>query len=75
MKEEKSRYAHLNFDKIKEHLETLTSVEEVEEERVKLFEKYKNLSEKQSHAINRIFATRKDCIENPDGLPGWHRES
>lgn len=61
----------LDFEKVKERLLELQTVEEVKEAKAKLLAKYPRITEKQKAAINRIFADRCDQIEFPDGLPGW----
>lgn len=61
----------LDFDKVKSYLKTLTTVEEVEAAKAKTFEKYPKISDKQKHALNRIFAEREDQIT--EGEPKhWH---
>ncbi len=68
-------YSHhegrLDFDKVKERLQEINTVEEVDEAKAKVLEKYPNMTEKQRNAIGRIFADRKDQIEF--GKPEhWH---
>ena len=57
--------SRLDFDRVKTRLMELQTVEEIEEARKKLDEKFPNITEKQKHAINRIFADRKDQIMYP----------
>lgn len=62
----------LDFDSLKSWLEKMNTVEEIEAAKKQCFEKYPKLTEKQRGAVNRIFADRKDSIENPGGISGWH---
>lgn len=61
----------LDFDSLKSWLEKMTTVEEVDAAKEKCLEKYPKMTEKQRHAVNRIFAERKDNIENPGEPNGW----
>lgn len=61
----------LDFDSLKSWLEQMTTVEEVKAAKEKCLEKYPKMTEKQRGAVDRIFATRIDYIENPDGPSGW----
>lgn len=60
----------LDFDSLKSWLLTMNTVEEVDAAKQKCLEKYPKLSEKQLHAVNRIFADRKDQITESDP-EGW----
>lgn len=62
--------SRLDFDKVKERLLQLETVEQVDEAKVKLLEKYPKMTEKQRGAVNRIFAERKDQITEP-APRGW----
>lgn len=62
--------SRLDFDKVKERLLQLETVEQVDEAKVKLLEKYPKMTEKQRGAVNRIFADRKDQITEP-APRGW----
>lgn len=57
-----STSGRLDFDKVKDRLLDLLTVEEVEEAKKKTFEKYPNISEKQRKALNSIFADRIDDL-------------
>lgn len=57
--------SRLDFDRVKTRLLELHTVEEVEDARKKLDEKFPKMSDKQRNAINRIFADRKDQITEP----------
>lgn len=62
----------LDFDSLKSWLEKIETVEEVKAAKVKCLEKYPKMTEKQRNAVDRIFATRIDYLENPDGVSsGW----
>ena len=62
----------LDFDSLKSWLEKIDTVEEVKAAKVKCLEKYPKMTEKQRNAVDRIFATRIDYLENPDGVSsGW----
>lgn len=62
----------LDFEKVKDRLSEIRTVQEVKEAKTKLLAKYPKISEKQKAAINRIFAERIDQIEFPDGVSsGW----
>lgn len=62
----------LDFEKVKERLLELHTVEEVEEAKTKLLAKYPRISEKQKNAINRIFAERCDQITEEGKPSHWH---
>lgn len=62
--------SRLDFDRVKTRLLELHTVEEVEDARKKLDEKFPKMSDKQRNAINRIFADRKDQITEP-APRGW----
>lgn len=62
----------LDFDSLKSWLEKIDTVEEVKAAKEKCLEKYPKMTEKQRNAVDRIFATRIDYLENPDGVSsGW----
>lgn len=65
-----SNDTRLDFDRVKTRLLELQTVEEVEEARKRLDEKFPKMSDKQRNAINRIFADRKDQITEP-APRGW----
>jgi len=62
----------LDFDKLKAWLETLQTVEEVEAAKIQCLAKHgPKMTEKQRGAVNRIFATRIDYIQDKDEPSGW----
>ena len=62
----------LDFDSLKSWLETMNTVDEVNAAKAKCIEKYPKMTEKQRNAVNRIFATKLDHLENPGEPDGWH---
>ena len=63
--QQSSHYGHkdrLDFDKVKEWLLTIHSAEEVKAAKDKTFEKHPDMTEKQRHALERIFAARLDQL-------------
>lgn len=61
----------LNFDSLKSWLEKMETIEEVEAAKVKCLEKYPKMTEKQRGAVNRIFATRIDYLQDNGEPSGW----
>lgn len=61
----------LDFDVVKQYLEQLTTVADVKAAKVNLTMKYPKMTEKQRSAIDRIFASRIEAIENPGEPRGW----
>lgn len=53
----------LDFDQLKARLEQLTTIEEIEAAKEKLFEKFPKMSDKQKRAVYAIFATRIDYLD------------
>ena len=62
----------LDFDSLKSWLEKIDTVEEVKAAKEQCLAKYPKMTEKQRHAVDRIFATRIENIEEPNEPKGWH---
>lgn len=61
----------LDFDSLKSWLETMNTVDEVKAAKEKCLAKYPKLTEKQRGAVDRIFATRIDYIQDNGEPSGW----